>query len=456
MRDLTQGSIPRHIVTMAGPIFCSTITFMLWLLVDIYFVAGIGDAAVAGVGSAGSVTFLVSALVLVLSAGTLSLIARAAGRKDQPAAGLVLNQSLGLAVLCGTLTLVCGLVFARNYMRSVAADESVVEAGSTYLRWYSPAMALQFAAAVLASALRATGVVRPTVIIEMSALVLNIVLAPLLIGGWGGHQGFGVAGAGLASSLAAIANLALLGTYLLVRGSYARPAWRQCFPQIEQWKQILLIGLPAAAELTCTFVYVTVIYYALSKFGAAAQASFGIGSRILGALQSPAMAIALATGAIAGQNFGAGNGERVRETFKSAATISTALMVAITIFVEWKPTLLLSGFTDDPLTIDLGTNFLQLISLNLVAQGLIFVSSAMFQGLGNTMPVLVSSGVRLVLYALPILWLSAYPYFRVEHIWYLSNATTALQAILCLALLRFEFRKRLPPLHQAALNRLQV
>ena len=55
MRDLTQGSIAGHVVTMAGPIFISTITFMLWLLVDIYFVAGIGDAAVAGVGAAGSV-----------------------------------------------------------------------------------------------------------------------------------------------------------------------------------------------------------------------------------------------------------------------------------------------------------------------------------------------------------------------------------------------------------------
>jgi Na+-driven multidrug efflux pump len=153
------------------------------------------------------------------------------------------------------------------------------------------------------------------------------------------------------------------------------------------------------------------------------------------------MAIGLATGAIAGQNFGAGKGERVSETFKSAATITTAVMVAITIFIQWKPALLLSGFTDDPSTVGLGALFLQLISLGLVAQGLIFVSSGMFQGLGNTMPVLISSSVRLVLYAIPVVWLSAYPYFRIEHIWYLSISTVALQAILCLVLLHFQIKK---------------
>jgi Na+-driven multidrug efflux pump len=116
-------------------------------------------------------------------------------------------------------------------------------------------------------------------------------------------------------------------------------------------------------------------------------------------------------------------------------------MVAITIFIQWKPALLLSGFTDDPSTVGLGALFLQLISLGLVAQGLIFVSSGMFQGLGNTMPVLISSSVRLVLYAIPVVWLSAYPYFRIEHIWYLSISTVALQAILCLVLLHFQIKK---------------
>jgi len=72
----------------------------------------------------------------------------------------------------------------------------------------------------------------------------------------------------------------------------------------------------------------------------------------------------------------------------------------------------------------------------------------MFQGLGNTTPVLWSSGVRLITYAMPIIWLSAQSGFRIEHVWYLSIVTTTLQAALSLWLLRLEFRKRLAPLAQ--------
>ena len=138
--------------------------------------------------------------------------------------------------------------------------------------------------------------------------------------------------------------------------------------------------------------------------------------------------------------------EIVSETFKSALLLGTAVMIVFTMFAQWRPELLLGGFTRDPETIAIGALFLRMISLNLVAQGLIFVCSSMFQGLGNTKPVLLSSGSRLITYALPLLWLSAAPDFRIEHVWYLSIATTTLQAALSLWLLRLEFRKRLVPL----------
>ena len=150
-----------------------------------------------------------------------------------------------------------------------------------------------------------------------------------------------------------------------------------------------------------------VIYYALRNFGAAAQAGFGIGSRLLGVIQMPALSMAFAAGAIAGQNFGAGNRERVRETFRSVLLLGTAVMIAFTMVAQWQPEWLLGGFTKDPETIAIGALFLRMVSLNIVAQGVIFVCSSMFQGLGNTRPVLLSSGVRLVTYGLPLIWLSA-------------------------------------------------
>ena len=79
----------------------------------------------------------------------------------------------------------------------------------------------------------------------------------------------------------------------------------------------------------------------------------------------------------------------------------------------------------------------------MVAQGLIFTCSSMFQGLGNTKPVLLSSATRVLTYSLPAIWLSTWPGFRVEQVWYLSIAATTLQAALSVWLLRREFGKRL-------------
>jgi len=397
------------------------------------------------VAAAGNAGFLVNALMQVLGVGTAALIAHAVGRKDRADANLVFNQSLGLSVLCGLLTLVAGSVLARSYMRAVAADEATIEAGTTYLHWFMPALALQFALLVMASALRGTGIVRPTMIVQALAVAINIILAPVLVAGWGTGRAFGVAGAGLASSIAVLLGVVMLWRYFHRLERYVavdRRLWR---PQLAQWKRILNIGLPAGGEFAILFVYMAVIYYALRDFGAAAQAGFGIGTRVLGLIQVPAMAVAFAAGPIAGQNFGAGNSERVRETFRKVALIGTAVMIAFTVIAQWTPSLLLGGLARDSEMLAVGVLFLQMVSLNLVAQGLIFVCSSMFQGLGNTRPVLWSSGARLISYAAPVLWLSAKPGFRIEHVWYLSIATTTLQAALSLWLLRLEFRKRLVP-----------
>jgi putative MATE family efflux protein len=443
MKDLTQGSIVGHISTMAPQIFAGMIMIMLCQLIDLYFVSDLGDAAIAGVGAAGNAGFLINALTQVLSVGTVALISHAVGRKDQADANLVFNQSLGLSAACGIFTLIVGSMLARGYIRSVAADSAVIEAGTTYLLWFMPALALQFAMLVMASALRGTGIVRPTMIVQTVTVVINILLAPVLIAGWVTGRALGVAGAGLASSIAVVIGVVMMGIYFHTSEHYVtinRELWR---PQATQWKRILKIGLPAGGEFAILFVSMAVIYYALRDFGAAAQAGFGIGSRLLGVIHMPAISIAFAAGAIAGQNFGAGNSERVMETFKSVLLLGTAVMTAFTILAQWRPELWLGGFTKDPETIAIGALFLRMISLNLVAQGLIFVCSSMFQGLGNTKPVLLSSGARLITYSLPLIWLSATPGFRIEHVWYLSIATTTLQAGLSLLLLRLEFRKRL-------------
>src|SRR5688500_6423633 len=110
MKDLTKGSISSHLIAMAVPMAAGMIFQTLYFFVDLYFVAKLGYAAVAGVSTAGNAMFIIMALTQVLGVGTVALIAQAVGRKDQADANLIFNQSLLIAALCGVLTLVLGFV----------------------------------------------------------------------------------------------------------------------------------------------------------------------------------------------------------------------------------------------------------------------------------------------------------------------------------------------------------
>src|ERR1700744_3787604 len=160
MKDLTDSSIVKNILQMALPIAAGMFFQTLYFLIDLYFVAGLGDAAIAGVGAAGNVMFVVFAVTQVLGVGTVALISHAAGRKDQADATLVFNQSLVLSATCALVTLVCGYGFGRAYMGTLGSDAAVIDAGVTYLYWFLPSLGMQFAVIVMGSALRGTGIVK--------------------------------------------------------------------------------------------------------------------------------------------------------------------------------------------------------------------------------------------------------------------------------------------------------
>ena len=113
MQDLTEGSISRHIVKLAVPIAIGMVFQTMYYLVDLFFVGQLGDAAVAGLTSAGNVQFLVMAVTQILGVGTMALIAQASGRKDREDANLSFNQSLGQAAVCAVGTVVFGLLVGR-------------------------------------------------------------------------------------------------------------------------------------------------------------------------------------------------------------------------------------------------------------------------------------------------------------------------------------------------------
>ncbi len=269
MRDLTQGPIPGHLIAMALPIGAGMLAQTLYFLIDLYFVAQLGDAALAGVGAAGIAMFVVMAMTQTLGVGAMALVSQAVGRKDPADADLVFNQSMALAGVCTVGTLIGGYLLAGCYMQLVGADAETAEAGTTYLYWFLPGLALQYVNIVMMSGLRGTGVVQPTMIVQIVTVLLNAVLAPILIAGWLTGRPMGVAGAGLASTISVAVGALLLAMYFnrLEKYLHFRPAlWH---PQFAVWGRMINIGAPAGGEFAFMFVFMAVIYWVIRDFGAA-------------------------------------------------------------------------------------------------------------------------------------------------------------------------------------------
>src|SRR6187551_3452404 len=122
MKDLTQGSVIRHLVQMAAFLAVSMVAQTLYLLADLYWVGRLGKEAIAAVGVAGNLTMFVLAVTQMLGVGTTALIAQAAGRKDQPHAELLFNQSLVMSVLTALVLGVIGFFLRGLYCDSLSAD----------------------------------------------------------------------------------------------------------------------------------------------------------------------------------------------------------------------------------------------------------------------------------------------------------------------------------------------
>ena len=445
MRDLTKGPITGHLISMAAFIGISQLFQTLYFVVDLYFVSRLGNAAVAGVSAAGNVFFVALAASQMISIGALALVSQAVGKKSGAEANLFSDQALSMSVLFGAAMLTLGYTFGGAWVNMLTADAATAAEGRAFLYAFLPSLAMLFPTMAMVSSLRAAGVVREVMVLQTGTVLLNTALAPVLITGWGVGVPLGATGAGLASSIAsAIGFVALVILFPRVQ-TYLRLHWDALRPRFEAWKRITFIGFPTSLEFLMMFVVFAVIYFVIRDFGAEAQAGFGIGGRIMQSIFLPAMAVAFAAAPIAGQNFGAGLHDRVRETFRAAALIGAGIMATLSVLCHIAPELMGMPFTSDPAVLEVTGEYLKITSWNFVAAGLVMTCSSLFQGIGDTRPSLFASATRMITFAGPAIWLSYQPWVELSHIWLLSVFSIALQCVLCVWLLLATFKRKLKP-----------
>ncbi len=444
MKDMTTGPVHSHVLSMMTFMLVGMFLQTLYALVDIYWVATLGKQAIAAVALASNIMFLVLAVSQTLGVGAVALISQAFGRKDEAEVQRLFNQAQCQSVLAAVLFLAAGMACRELYARQLASDALTARYAVEFLNWFIPSQALLFLVTGLGAALRGIGNMKPALIVQTAAVLLNLALAPVLIFGWLTGHPLGVAGAGLATFVATLMATVGLALYLTRSSTYLRIDFAQWRPDWATWRRMLGIGLPSGMEFLLMSVILALIYTVIRPFGPEAQAGFGIGMRIMQAGFMPAVALSFAVAAVAGQNFGARQGMRVRETFTAGARLSIGFMLLFTLVCQLLPEAMMRLFSQESAVVAVGADYLRLLSWLYVASGLVMVAAGMFQGIGNTLPSLIASASRMVFFVLPVLWLSGQQGFTLHQVWWVSAASIAMQMVLSLGLLRREFNRRLP------------
>lgn len=399
---LLTGPVGLVLMRLALPIMAGMFLQTAFSLVDTWFVSRLGQDAIAAVSMNIPLFFIVLALGSAVAVGTSSLVAQAIGAGDRARAGGIAGQSVTLAVLLGFASGAIGVFLTRPLMLLMGAEGAALDFAVQYTQIILVGNPIFFLYSALDGTLRGEGDMKTSMVILAIATVINIVLDPLFIFGWGPIPALGVAGAALATVLArGIGLLIILGHFHGARSAIVFKLFRW------QWNPgtilaIFRIGIPTAISQAMLSLTMFVYNLLANQFGAHAVAALGLGFRIDSLAFMPGMSVSIATVTMVGQNFGARHYHRLVSAWRTALIMVFAAMGGMGLIVFFLPEFFVGIFTKEGPVVAQTISYLRIVPLFYGFLGMGIVTASAFQGLGRGLPALVVNMFRLGLVGIPL------------------------------------------------------
>ena len=383
--DYTQGSIGRVTFLLAVPMILEMAMESVFAIVDIFFVAGLGTAAVATVGLTEAVITLLYAIAIGLSMGATAMVERRIGEKDPAAASHAAGQVLWLGAFVSLIIGPVGFFFAREILMLMGAEEAVVETGVNYTRLMFGACFTIVFLFLINAIFRGAG----DATIAMRALWLangiNIVLDPCLIYGWGPFPALGVTGAAVATNIGRSIGVLYGLYYLFGSGGRIQVHLRGMGVSLSVIWSLVRISVGGVAQFlvaTASWVFLMQI---VSSFGSQAVAGYTIAVRIVMFSILPAWGLSNAAATLVGQNLGAGLADRAEKTTWKIAQYNAGYMAlaAVLMYVFSRP--IAEFFTDEAEVLEYAIQCLHIFAYGYVGWGFGMAVIQAFNGAGDTM-----------------------------------------------------------------------
>lgn len=381
-RDLTSGPVRGHLMHLGAPMVLGIIAVMAISLADAWFVGQLGLEPLAAISFTFPVVFSIASVAIGLGAGAASVVSRAIGTGDRHRVERLATDSLILSVLVVAVLSTLGWFTIRPLFSLMGAEGQVLDYIVEYMQIWYLGMPFLVVPMVANSLIRADGDSRIPSLMMVFAAIANIGLNPIFIFGIGPVPEMGIQGAAVATVIARALSmvLALIIVFRHRLVTLERPAWQEL---TQSWLQIAQVGLPAALSNVINPVSVGIITAALARLGPEVVAGFGVATRVETLAAIPMLALSSAIGPIAGQNWGRGQRDRVRDTLLDCYRFNVLWAVIMALFFWLFGEQVVAWFTDEPAVQEVMVQYLWVVPISLAGYGAVICAGAAFNAIGR-------------------------------------------------------------------------
>ncbi len=423
--DLLKGPILSTLIKLAMPIMATSFVGLAYNLTDMFWVASLGERAVAAVGSAGILFWFVESLFALPRVGGQVLVGQSLGAGQRQEARGWARAALRTGYLMAIiLTLV--FIFLRGPLTSIFHfnDQSTIVRTQTYLWIVGLGMVPRVGGRLFSAILTASGNSVTSFVIFVTGLVLNMLLDPLFILTFK----MDVAGAALATLVSETIAFGLMLVAIRRNDHFARLQLSTAKPELWRLKPIARLGMPVAMQSGVHAIVTMTISRLIVRFGDLAVAAQRLGAQIESISWMTADGFAVAVNAFMAQNFGAGIHARVRKGYWAGFWLVAAICVVTTLVLLLFGAPIMAIFFKDPEALAYGADYLHVLSASQLLMGLQLLTSSAFAALGQSLiPSMVVMGLMAA--RIPLGYILAGTGLGVSGVWWSFTITTNLAGL---------------------------
>ncbi len=382
--DYTKIPMRRAVLLLAVPMVLELVLESTFAVVDIFFVAKLGPSAVATVGLTESLLFLLYAIGMGLAMAVTAVVARRIGEGKREEAASTAVQAIFLALLISVPFALAGIFFAKDLLRLMGADAWTLEHGYRYLQWMLGANAVIMLLFVINAIFRGAGDAAIAMRVLWLANGLNIVLCPLLIFGYGPFPELGIEGAAIATVIGRGTGVLYQLWAIFRRSQHIRIAPSQLVLQGTILWNIVRTSLGGVGQMIIGMTSWIFVMRILASIGSEAVAGATIALRIMMFTLMPAWGMSNAAATLVGQNLGASQPDRAEASVWHIGWYNMAFTLVVSVVFFFFHHELIALFTDDAKVIEIGGEWLRILSYSYFVYGWWMVAVQAFNGAGDT------------------------------------------------------------------------